>query len=125
MNLDPSHLFWQRMDPLKVIDRLGQLIGYAHAKDVRYHATDLELNGLLDDRWPGDPASIGWDFAAVGAGEHDAAWWSSFSAALEGGTSCSFLSVEHEDRLVSPEDGVTASVRLLAAAAVPPTGHGA
>src|SRR5437870_9647157 len=34
VNLDPSHLFWQRMDPFRVIDRLGPRIGYAHAKDV-------------------------------------------------------------------------------------------
>src|SRR6266545_3930070 len=45
VNLDPSHLFWQRMDPMAVIDRLGQLIGYAHAKDVRYTASELDLNG--------------------------------------------------------------------------------
>ena len=57
-NLDPSHLFWQRMDPLKVIERLGPTIGYAHAKDVRYNQAELELNGLLDNRWPGDPTRM-------------------------------------------------------------------
>jgi sugar phosphate isomerase/epimerase len=116
VNLDPSHLFWQRMDPLKVIDRLGPAIGYAHGKDVRYHPGELDLNGLLDNRWPGDPSTIPWDFAAVGHGDHDAAWWGTFAAALASTTTASVLSVEHEDRLVSPEDGIQASVRLLAGA---------
>ena len=113
VNLDPSHLFWQQMDPLKVIEWLGPLVGYAHAKDVRYHTAELELNGLLDNRWPGDPSQIPWDFAAVGFGVHEAAWWQSFSMALEHGTSASIISIEHEDRLVTPEAGVAASARLL------------
>ena len=114
VNLDPSHLFWQRMDPLKVIDRLGPSIGYAHGKDVRYHAGELDLNGLLDNRWPGDPTTIPWDFAAVDHGDHDADWWGAFAGALATTTSASVLSVEHEDRLVSPEAGIQASARLLA-----------
>jgi sugar phosphate isomerase/epimerase len=118
-NLDPSHLFWQRMDPLKVIERLGPAIGYAHGKDVRYHADQLDLNGLLDNRWPGDPSTIPWDFAAVGHGEHDAAWWAEFARALAAGTRAPVVSVEHEDRLVSPEAGIEASTRLLAEAIRP------
>jgi sugar phosphate isomerase/epimerase len=114
VNLDPSHLFWQRMDPLKVIDRLGPSIGYAHGKDVRYHTGGLALNGLLDSRWPGDPSTIPWDFAAVDHGDHDADWWGAFARALVATTSASILSVEHEDRLVSPEAGIQASARLLA-----------
>ena len=114
VNLDPSHLFWQRMDPLKVIARLGHAIGYAHAKDVRFDDDELALNGLLDGRWPGDPRHIGWDFAAVGAGAHDAAWWGEFAQALERRTRASVLSIEHEDRLVGPEEGVATSARLLA-----------
>jgi sugar phosphate isomerase/epimerase len=116
VNLDPSHLFWQRMDPLRIIDRLGSRIGYAHAKDVRYEPAELALNGLLDSRWPGDPKHIPWDFAAVGHGVNDSAWWQSFGAALATQTSAPFLSIEHEDRLVRPEDGIAGSATLLAAA---------
>jgi sugar phosphate isomerase/epimerase len=115
-NLDPSHLFWQGMDPLKVIERLGPSIGWAHAKDVRYDAEELALNGLLDNRWPGDPSHIPWDFAAVGHGAHDRAWWGSFTAALETSTSTRYISIEHEDRLVKPEDGILASGAVLEAA---------
>jgi sugar phosphate isomerase/epimerase len=115
VNLDPSHLFWQRMDPLRVIDRLGARIGYAHAKDVRYDDAELALHGLLDSRWPGDPSHTPWDFAAVGEGVHDAAWWAAFASALAS-TSAEFLSVEHEDRLVRPEEGIAGSAALLAPA---------
>jgi sugar phosphate isomerase/epimerase len=119
VNLDPSHLFWQQMDPLKVVERLGPMIGYAHAKDVRYNGAELALHGLLDSRWPGDPAAIPWDFAAVGHGAHEQAWWQSFRTALDRDTSARFMSVEHEDRLVSPEEGIVASATLLAEAAAP------
>ncbi len=123
VNLDPSHLFWQRMDPLRIIDRLGPHIGYAHAKDVRYEPAELALNGLLDSRWPGDPRHIPWDFAAVGHGVNDSGWWRSFVAALATATSAPFLSIEHEDRLVGPEDGIAGSAALLAAALA--SGHAA
>jgi sugar phosphate isomerase/epimerase len=74
------------------------------------------LNGLLDSRWPGDPRHIPWDFAAVGRGVNDGAWWRSFASVLADRTSAPFLSIEHEDRLVSPEDGIPGSVAVLAAA---------
>jgi sugar phosphate isomerase/epimerase len=113
VNLDPSHLFWQQMDPLALIERLGRHIGHAHAKDVRYHSAELRLNGLLDSRWPGDPAVIPWDFAAVGHGTHDGTWWGSFADALERSTEATVLSIEHEDRLVAPEIGVRSAANLL------------
>jgi sugar phosphate isomerase/epimerase len=116
VNLDPSHLFWQQMDPLQVVNRLGEKIGYAHAKDVRFDAAELGLNGLLDSRWPGDPNHTPWDFAAVGAGVHDTPWWAAFAAALSTSTNAPFLSVEHEDRLVPPEEGILGSVAVLAPA---------
>jgi sugar phosphate isomerase/epimerase len=119
VNLDPSHLFWQQMDPLKVIERLGTLIGHSHGKDVRYHSGELELNGLLDNRWPGDAATIPWDFAAVGHGAHAEAWWQSFATALERHTTARVISIEHEDRLLSPEAGVVASAAVLNSGARP------
>ena len=30
----------------------------AHRGDVRYRSSELELNGLRDSRWPGDPACV-------------------------------------------------------------------
>lgn len=116
VNLDPSHLFWQRMEPLAVIERLGPLIGHGHAKDVRYHGGELALNGLLDNRWPGDPAEMPWNFATVGRG-HDREWWSAFADALSRhGTRASTISIEFEDPFVPAEESIVESAATLAEA---------
>jgi sugar phosphate isomerase/epimerase len=110
-NLDPSHLFWQRMDPLAIAARLSR-IGHAHAKDVVFNDEELAVNGLLDRRWsPTDPGAP-WTFATVGRG-HDAAWWGSFLSALAE-RDVETISIEHEDPTVSAEQGVGTAAALLA-----------
>jgi sugar phosphate isomerase/epimerase len=112
-NIDPSHLFWQRMDPLAVAASLSR-VGHAHAKDVVYNERALALNGLLDHRWsPTDPAAP-WTFAAVGRG-HVPDWWSAFGAVLaERGVES--ISIEHEDPTVDVERGLADAAGLLAQA---------
>ena len=112
-NLDPSHLFWQRMDPLAVVAKLSR-IGHAHAKDVLFNDDELALNGLLDRRWsPTDPGSP-WTFATVGRG-HDRAWWGAFLTALaERGVET--ISIEHEDPTVPPDEGIATAAGVLAGA---------
>lgn len=109
-NLDPSHLFWQQMDPLLVAATLSR-VGHAHAKDVIFNADELALNGLLDRRWAPTDAAAPWTFATVGRG-HDARWWGRFLDVLaaHGVTS---ISIEHEDPTVPAEQGVAAAGRLL------------
>jgi sugar phosphate isomerase/epimerase len=112
-NLDPSHLFWQQMDPL-VAARTLPRIGHAHAKDVVFNDAELARNGLLDRRWtPTDPGAP-WTFAAVGRG-HDVDWWRSFVAAVsERGVES--ISIEHEDPTMPPERGVAVASLCLAEA---------
>ena len=110
-NLDPSHLFWQGMDPLAVLDRLGPRVGHAHAKDVVFNAGPLGLYGLLDHRWtPTDPDAP-WTFAAAGRG-HDAGWWGRF---LDGLAGCGVetISIEHEDPLLPGEQSLATAVSTL------------
>ena len=110
-NLDPSHLFWQRMDPLAVAATLSR-IGHAHAKDVVLNDGELALNGLLDRRWSPAYAGAPWTFATPGRG-HDAGWWRSFLSALaERGVET--ISIEHEDLTVPPEQGIRMAAELLA-----------
>jgi sugar phosphate isomerase/epimerase len=111
-NLDPSHFFWQRMEPRAVIEALGGRVGHAHAKDVVFDEANLARNGLLDHRWPHDPATLPWNFATVGDG-HDAAWWGDFAGWLEAGR-VGVLAIEHEDPLVPAEVGVPRAAKLLA-----------
>ena len=112
-NLDPSHLFWQQMDPLVVVQRLPR-IGHAHAKDVVFNRDELALNGLLDHRWsPTDPDAP-WTFAVVGRG-HDGRWWRTFLDLLAA-RGVPSISIEYEDPSVPLERGVADAARVLAGA---------
>ena len=110
-NLDPSHLFWQRMDPLVAVGALSR-VGHAHAKDVVFNPRALALNGLLDRRWTPADARAPWTFATVGRG-HAADWWRSFLTALAA-RGVESISIEHEDPTMSAEHGVAEGVRCLA-----------
>jgi sugar phosphate isomerase/epimerase len=114
-NLDPSHFFWQSMDALAIVERLGRRIAYCHAKDVKFIPANLALNGVMDRRWPNPPEQMPWNFAVVGRGQgRDAAWWRTFVAAIAERTDATTLSIEHEDPFVPPSDGVPEAARLLA-----------
>ena len=110
-NLDPSHLFWQHMDPLAVIAALGDAIGYVHAKDTLIDRNNMALNGMLDSRWLGLP-EMPWYFCTMGYG-HDAGFWKAFVLALRAHGYDGVLGIEHEDPLLTPLDGVRRSVQFL------------
>jgi sugar phosphate isomerase/epimerase len=120
VNLDPSHFFWQSIDPLAVIRALGAKIGYVHGKDTRLNTAQLALNGVLDNRWPDPSEEMPWTFATVGRG-HDSAWWSAFLQALTEAGFDGTIGIEHEDPFVKPEPGIVESVRLLASHLPPRT----
>jgi len=54
--MDPSHLFWQGIDPVMAVRHLGGLVYNAAAKDTRINEA-AKLNGVLDDRFGGSPAT--------------------------------------------------------------------
>jgi sugar phosphate isomerase/epimerase len=110
-NLDPSHLFWQRMDPLVVATQLSR-IGHAHAKDVVFNDGELAVNGLLDRRWSATDPGAPWTFATVGRG-HDARWWRSFLSALAE-RNVESISIEHEDPTVPADEGIARAAATLA-----------
>ena len=53
--MDPSHLFWQHIDPIQAVEDLGELMFFAAAKDTLIHET-AAINGVLDDRFEWIPA---------------------------------------------------------------------
>ncbi len=114
-NIDPSHFFWMGMDPLAVVSAIGDRAGHCHGKDVQFDSANMELNGLLDRRWPRDPQTLPWNFAVVGRG-HDAAWWKDFVAALQRQSRVHTIAIEHEDPFVAPEQGIPEAADLLASA---------
>ena len=112
VNLDPSHFWWQGMDPLAVIDEVGPAIGFAHGKDTLVHPDRVRRNGLLDLAFPVDPGTASWHFCAVGSG-HDDATWAALVAALRSAGYDGVVSIEHEDSRVTPEEGIETSLAAL------------
>lgn len=48
--MDPSHLFWQQIDPIAALEYLSGFVFTAAAKDVRINPA-VRLYGVLDDRF--------------------------------------------------------------------------
>ncbi|HYR50888.1 MAG TPA: sugar phosphate isomerase/epimerase [Candidatus Eisenbacteria bacterium] len=112
VNLDPSHFFWQSIDPLAIVQALGDRIGHVHGKDTTLHEQRLALNGILDNRWPNPPDDMPWNFATVGRG-HDEEWWSRFVGLLRDQEFSGTISIEYEDPFVPVDESVLESARLL------------
>ena len=112
VNLDPSHFWWQGIDPVTTIEALHGRIGFAHGKDTVVHADRVALHGVLDFRWPGSADEMPWHFAAVGRGRPAEEWRALFEALARAGYDGP-ISIEHEDPTLSPEDGIEASLEGL------------
>ena len=111
-NYDPSHMFWQGIDPIAAIRILGDAIFHVHAKDTQIYDRNLPLTGVLDTKQYTDERNRAWIFRTVGFG-HGAEWWSEFISTLRMYGYDYVLSIEHEDSLLSPEEGLTKAVRFL------------
>ena len=104
-NVDPSHLFWQQMDPLAVIRALGPAVYHVHLKDTELIAGQVALAGVLDQRPFEDPANRAWVFRTVGS-VHGAEYWAAFVATLREVGYDDVLAIENEDASVTPQEGV-------------------
>lgn len=112
-NLDPSHLFFQNMLPEVVVQALGEgAVFHVHAKDTRIQPLEMALNGSLDTRPMLTPGERSWEYVTLGYG-HDEMFWRNFLSTLRVMDYDGVLSIEHEDRLMSPEEGIQKSVKLL------------
>jgi sugar phosphate isomerase/epimerase len=114
-NLDPSHLFWQGIDPIAAIRELGPAIFHVHAKDTAIDPYNVAVNGVLDLEHYGNVAKRSWVFRSVGDG-HDLLFWKRFVSALRVNGYDHVLSIEHEDSLASTEEGLTRAIATLKAA---------
>ena len=132
--MDPSHLFWQGMDPLAVIEQLGDLIYNAAAKDVRINPAAPDQRRARRSfrprrarrarcgrprrqytvsRWPDESS---WDFVAVGRG-HDVDYWSAFLQAIERVDPDMAVNIEHEDQELDQIGGLRSAAETLLSAA--------
>lgn len=112
VNFDPSHLFWQQMDPLTCVRELGDAILHVHAKDTCFDPRNVARNGVLDTTPYGETAERSWSFCTVGQG-HGEPFWSKLIVALRRAGYDGVLSVEHEDPLVGRDEGLAHAVAAL------------
>jgi sugar phosphate isomerase/epimerase len=111
-NYDPSHMFWQGIDPIAAIRILGDAILHVHAKDTQIYERNLPFTGVLDTKPYTDERNRSWIFRTCGYG-HGEQWWREFASTLRMFGYDYVLSIEHEDSLLSPEEGLTKAVRFL------------
>jgi sugar phosphate isomerase/epimerase len=111
-NYDPSHMFWQGIDPIAAIRVLGDAIFHVHAKDTQIYERNLPLTGVLDTKSYTDERHRAWIFRTCGYG-HGAGWWKEFASTLRMFGYDSALSIEHEDSLLSPEEGLAKAAAFL------------
>lgn len=118
-NFDPSHLWWQGIDPIAAVRQLARegALFHVHAKDTRVDPYNSALNGNLDAKSYGDIQNRSWVFRSVGYG-HGIEWWKAFCSELR---TCGYdfvLSIEHEDGLMSPMEGLRKALEVLKMAVI-------
>jgi len=113
VNFDPSHLFWQQIDPLVSARALAGAVFHVHAKDTGFFEDRLARDGVLETRT--DPDERAWIFRSVGDG-HPVEFWRELAGALRDAGYDGALSIEHEDPLRSRDDGLARAVAALRSA---------
>ncbi|UOF88678.1 sugar phosphate isomerase/epimerase [Fodinisporobacter ferrooxydans] len=114
VNFDPSHLYWQQMDPnecLKELAKAGALYHF-HAKDTAFDERNMALNGVLDTKPYQDELNRSWIFRTVGYGHGEESWKKMISTLQMVGYEGT-ISIEHEDSLMSTEEGFEKAVSHL------------
>jgi len=115
-NLDPSHLMWMGADPLAAVDALGKAIHHVHAKDTFINQPVCATTSRLENGSLTDIAARSWSYITLGYG-HGEEWWRAFCYRLRMVGYDGWLSIEHEDVMLSRIEGLRRSVALLKSAA--------
>ena len=111
-NLDPSHLFWQGADMGAVIRKLGDAIYHFHAKDSAVNPYVAAAHGVIDAKDLTNESNRAWIFRTVGYG-HDQITWNHIITQLRMAGYDGVLSIEHEDSLMSADEGLRKAIQLL------------
>lgn len=123
-NLDPSHLWWQGIDPVGAIKILAKenAIHHFHAKDTYLDQDNINMYGLTDMQPYGEVQTRAWTFRSVGCG-HDVKEWSDMMSALRTYGYDYVVSIEHEDPIMSIEEGFKRAVTNLQSVLIEETPH--
>lgn len=116
-NFDPSHLFWNGVDPVAAIHALGPAIFHMHGKDVYIDARNLSVNGCNDNKPYTRIKERSWTFRSIGFG-HDLKAWKDIVSALRVNGYDYVISIEHEDGLMSTDEGLSKAIEVLKQAVI-------
>lgn len=111
-NFDPSHLIWQGVDCEEAIRFLGKAIYHFHAKDTKTDKRNCAINGVLDTLHYSDEINRSWIFRSVGYGLNESTWKGMMSMLNLIGYDGA-ISIEHEDSLMQPYEGLEKSIEFL------------
>ena len=111
-NFDPSHIIWQGMDPVAAIRELEGAIYHCHAKDTKVDKYNTAKNGVLDTKHYGDEIHRSWVFRSVGYG-NDMQYWRDMISNLRLTGYDYVLSIEHEDSVMSIDEGCDKAIYFL------------
>jgi sugar phosphate isomerase/epimerase len=111
-NFDPSHLFWNGVDPVVAIRTLGEAIVHVHGKDCYVDRQNVIVNGCNDHKPYDRIRQRAWTFRTIGYG-HDKKIWKDMISALRLVDYDFVISIEHEDALMSSDEGLAKGVALL------------
>jgi sugar phosphate isomerase/epimerase len=100
------------MDPLVCLRALKGCVWHVHAKDCKVDPDNAARNGVLDTKHYGDEIHRSWIFRTVGYG-HGEEFWRAFVSTLRLIGYDGVLSIEHEDSLMSLDEGFQKAVAFL------------
>lgn len=102
LNLDPSHIHWQMVDPVVVVEEFASRIFHVHAKDTKINKLIRDFEGVFGHGI--------YHFTIPGRGEID---WKAFLQALNDNGYKGVVSIEHEDGEYSGTDAKVKEGLLL------------
>ena len=114
VNFDPSHLFWQGIDPVVAIRVLAEedSIFHVHAKDILLNERLISRKGVLDTEPLEHVVDRSWSFRTLGLGHDETTWRLILSALQEVGYDY-VVSIEHEDPLLETDEAVAKAIQFL------------
>jgi sugar phosphate isomerase/epimerase len=105
-------MFWQGIDPVVAIRALGDAVFHVHAKDCKLDPTNIAANGVLDAKKYTQERERAWIFRTVGYGNGASTWKAMVSTLRTVGYDHA-ISIEHEDSLMSGDEGLKKAVAFL------------
>lgn len=111
-NFDPSHLWWNGVEPVEAIRALGEAIFHVHGKDVAVDPHNVRVNGVNDNKPYDRIPDRAWTFRSIGYG-HDVKVWKDIISTLRMVGYDYVVSIEHEDAMMSTGEGLSKGVALL------------